>query len=312
VFTITLDKSVDADVTLEVDTLVGTATAGTDYTTLTNVPVTFTAGSAAGATQTVTVSVAGDTLVEPDETFQVQLNPLASGRNVQFTGGGMPLTATGTILNDDVATLSVGDAMNGEEAGTLVFAVTLNGDIAQAVTVQASTALLTADAEDLTAVVNQLVTFTAGSTAGSTQMVTVTLANDTIVEADETFEVRLSNATYGGVSDPSRVTIGDGTGLGTIVNNDTAALSIGNVSQVETDSGTTNFVFTVTLNNAVEGGFTVSASTSAPGVGADFVFGSGTLTFQGTAGEQKTFTVQVNGDTLVEANEDYTLALNNL
>ena len=46
------------------------------------------------------------------------------------------------------------------------------------------------------------------------------------LEADETFEVRLSNATYGGASDPSRVVIGDGLGLGTIVNNDTAALSV--------------------------------------------------------------------------------------
>ena len=64
-----------------------------------------------------------------------------------------------------------------------------------------------------------------------------------VVEPDETFFVNLSN--------PVGATILDGQGQGTIINDDAPALptiTINDVAQAEGNSGTTNFVFTVTIS----------------------------------------------------------------
>ena len=61
---------------------------------------------------------------------------------------------------------------------------------------------------------------------------------------------------------PDRVVIGVGTGLGTIENDDTATLSINDVSQVETDSGTNNFVFTISSDLTASKDLTVVVNTA--------------------------------------------------
>ena len=62
-----------------------------------------------------------------------------------------------------------------------------------------------------------------------------------VVEPDETFFVNLSN--------PVGATILDGQGHGTIINDDASAPpTINVVAQAEGNSGTTNFVFTVTIS----------------------------------------------------------------
>ena len=71
----------------------GTATAGIDYTAHTNIVRTLNAGL---PTLTVLVPVLGDTQVEPDETFQLNLTGITNA-----TPAG--LSANGTILNDDNA-----------------------------------------------------------------------------------------------------------------------------------------------------------------------------------------------------------------
>ena len=87
-------------------------------------------------------------------------------------------------------------------------------------------------------------------------------------------------------------------------------LSINNVSQAEGNSGTTNFTFTVTLAYAGTQTVTVNYATSdgtatAP---SDYTSTSGTLTFSPGITTQ-TVTVPVVGDTLVEANETFTVTL---
>jgi hypothetical protein len=80
----------------------------------------------------------------------------------------------------------------------------------KASTVLFSTANGTATAgSDYVAKTNQLVTFPAGSTG---QNVAVTVKGDTVTEANETFTAKLSK--------PVRMKIGDGTGAGTIQNDD--------------------------------------------------------------------------------------------
>ena len=64
---------------------------------------------------------------------------------------------------------------------------------------------------------------------------------DVVDEANETFTVVLSN--------PAAATFADGSGQGTITDDDAApALSIGDVSLAEGNAGTTSATFTVSLS----------------------------------------------------------------
>jgi predicted extracellular nuclease len=76
-----------------------TASAGSDYTALTNAPFSISAGS---TSVTVPVLVNGDTTVEPDETFTVTLSSISGASPVAPT-----LSATGTILNDDSTSVTL-------------------------------------------------------------------------------------------------------------------------------------------------------------------------------------------------------------
>lgn len=85
----------------------GTATSGTDFATLANGTLTFTDGGA--ATQTIHLTINGDTDPESDETVVVTLSNIVNTTGDTIIG---TASGTGTILNDDVIapslTLSVG------------------------------------------------------------------------------------------------------------------------------------------------------------------------------------------------------------
>lgn len=87
----------------------------------------------------------------------------------------------------------------------------------------------------------------------------------------------------------------------------------GGGSANEGNTGTTSRVFTATLNNPVQGGFTLPYTTNdgtATTADNDYVDNDGPApSFAGTMGEAKTITVLVNGDSKVEANETFTLEL---
>ena len=89
-FTVTLSAAAAGAVTVSYATADGTATAGSDYTA-TSGTLSFAAGE---TTKTITVAIAGDTVVEPDETFTVNLSA-ATGATIADAG------ALGTIVNDD-------------------------------------------------------------------------------------------------------------------------------------------------------------------------------------------------------------------
>ena len=89
-FPVTLSASSLLPVSVSYATTAGTATAGTDFTAA-NGTLAFKPGE---TTKTITVTVVGDTVYEPDETFTVALsNPV----NTTIGTG----SATGTIQNDD-------------------------------------------------------------------------------------------------------------------------------------------------------------------------------------------------------------------
>ncbi|MEG3657398.1 Calx-beta domain-containing protein, partial [Arenibacter palladensis] len=79
-------------------------------------------------------------------------------------------------------------------------------------------------------------------TAGETQQFTVATLDDAIVEGTETFTVSLTS---------SNLAVDDSdTATGTITDNDTASVTVGNVSSAEGGG----LLFTVTLDNAVASG----------------------------------------------------------
>lgn len=307
VFTATLSHDVEGGFQVAHTTNDGTATvADGDYVD-NDGTLTFTGN--ASETQMITVVVNGDNKVELDEAFTVALGAISATSAVQIaaiTPSGSP--QTGTITNDDSATVSLAANVSNPESTTpFAFTVTLSNSVDVAVTVLFSTADSTATAgSDFTGITNQLVTFAAGSTTG--QLVNVTVSNESVVEADEVFDVSIGTLSASGRD----VSLGTTTRTGTIQNDDTATLTLsGGGSVAEGQSGTSTRNFTVTLSDAVQGGFTVAYTVDdgSANAGTDYTDNDGTLTFAGTVGEIETIAVDILGDTDIEGDETFTVVL---
>jgi hypothetical protein len=157
--------------------------------------------------------------VEPDENFTVNLsNPVGAG--VTIADG----QAVGTITNDDAAaptlpTLSIGDVSVSEGNSSTklaTFTVTLSAPQAAGVYFDATTASGSAEAgTDFVGKSTAAIKMAAGITS---QTFRVTINGDTAAEPDETFTVNLSN--------PVGATIADGQAVGTITNDDAAAVTM--------------------------------------------------------------------------------------
>ena len=272
----------------------GTATAGSDYVATSNT-LNFAAGSGAAQSQTISVTINGDTTVEPDETFFVNLLGATNGGTIVKSQG------TGTITNDDsVGNISISDVTIAEgNAGTstATFTVTRTGGTA-AFDVNYATADGTATAgSDYVAQPAGTVSFAAGDL---TKTISVTINGDTTVEPDETFFVNLLGATNGG-------TIVKSQGTGTITNDDSVGnISISDVTVAEGNAGTSTATFTVTRTGGTAA-FDVNYATAdgTATAGSDYVAQpTGTVSF--AAGDlTKSISVTINGDTTVEPNETF-------
>jgi chitinase len=201
------------------------------------------------------------------------------------------------------ASLSISDVSILEgNAGTrnAVVTVSLAGTSNPPVTVAYSTANGTALAGSDYRAVSGSLTFEKGATSKS---ILVPVNGDTLTERDETFFVNLNTAKH--------ATIADGQGVVTIGNDDTR-IRVNDVTLTEGDSGTMNFIFTVSLEVAVSQPVTVSYAT-ADGTatdGSDYEAASGTLTIP--AGQtSRTVTVAVKGDRLSEPDEIFFVNLSN-
>ncbi|MCA1683773.1 MAG: hypothetical protein LC708_01395, partial [Actinobacteria bacterium] len=289
----------------------GTATAGTDYTPITTLgTLTFPGGD---TSETVSVDVLGDTLPEANETFTLTLSA-ATGAVISDA------SATATIVNDDPAAfLSVNDpsVTEGDSASTTAtFTITRSGNTSGTSTVKYKTGGGTATAGgDYTAVPLNTVTF--GPTE-TTKTVDVTVNGDTVHEGNETLLLSLSVATG--------ATISDASGTATITNDDASpSLIADNFSQLEGDSGTTQFNVTISRLGDISAASTVkiktfpgstnydtSLATAAPGntsTATDFT-GIALTTVTFAAGETtKTIPVEVFGDTIWEYSEHFNMVL---
>jgi uncharacterized protein len=142
----------------------------------------------------------------------------------------------------------------------------------------------------------------------------VTVNGDAVPETNETFFVNVTAVTGANVT--------DGQGQGTITNDDAAInLTINDVTQAETNAGTTTFTFTVSLDApAGPGGVTFDIAT-ADGTAQDDTpatedndYVQQTLTGQTIAAGNNSysFNVTVNGDTTPEGNETFFVNVTNV
>ena len=305
IFTFTVTRDGDASSVSSVAWAVsGPDVTGADFVggTLPSGAVIFSGGE---TTKTITVSVAGDTLVEADETFAVTLSNPSTGTVIGTA------TAQGVIRTDD-ASLSIAAASADKPEGnsgstSFTFTVTRCGDTSSAASAHWAVSGAAVDGADFVGGVlpSGIVSFAAGQ---KTQVITIDVAGDTLVEGSQAFIVTLSNPSAGAV-------IGTATAQG-VIRNDDARLSIAATSanKAEGNSGGTPFTFTVTRTGDTSS--VVSAHWVVAGVAvdaADFLGGvlpSGTVSF--AAGETaKTITINVNGDTAVELDEAFTVTLFN-
>jgi hypothetical protein len=259
--------------------------------------------------KTITVLINGDMTYEDNETFFVNLS---NANNATIVDG----QGLGTITNDDAEpSLAIGDVtLNEGNSGATSFTFTVSKS--GATDLSSTVSYQTADGAALQsgdyASISSTLIFAANETS---KQITVFVVGDATYEANETFTVKLSNA--------SGATIGDDEGLGTITNDDTPPnFTINDVTMNEgTGSGTTTFMFTITKSGATElastvdfatANGTINPATGGTACGSSVDYGSGNGTFAFAANETtKTVAVNVCWDSDNEPNETFFVNLLN-
>ena len=168
--------------------------------------VTFAANSAAGATQSITITASDDNLSEAAESFTVTLGTITSTLSSQLSLKNGASSATATIAESDPITISItgptsvdeGDATSNYTVSLSPSGVKPTADL----TVSYATSDGTAKAgTDYTAKTGTL-TFT--NAAAGSQTFTVQTTEDTVDEGTgETFTVTISSPSGGGGPAPS-------------------------------------------------------------------------------------------------------------
>ena len=220
---------------------------------------------------------------------------------------GATSSASYSVWNDDALTASVGDATVTEPASGTVnasFTVTLNAASTQYVYVYYATANNTATAGSDYTAKSGSITFAPGVTSLA---VTVTVQTDAVYEpGNETFFFNLTAAT--------NATIGDGQGVGTIIDNPPPpTLSFGTINSVtEGDNGSVFATVPVVLSRPVANTVSLSvwATSNTAAAAADFVRLNQPVSF--APGETTQWvTVEILPDTISEGNETAQLTLVN-
>ena len=294
VFTVTLSGPSTDPVTVSYATAPGSAVAPADYASTSGV-LTFNPGE---SSQQIVVLVQGDTVNEANETFSVNLS---GATNATISDS----SALGTITDNDTSTITIAAASVTEgNSGTVnaAFNVTLSPPSGSTVTVDYTTVNGSANAPADYVANSGTITFNAGEVS---KQIVVQVVGDIVIEPNETYSVNLS--------DPTNATIaGSGFGVGTITDDDSRTVTIGNATVTEGNAGTLNATFTVTLSASSGNTVTVNYATADGSATApsDYLSVSGTVTFN--PGETtKQIVVQVVGDVVIEPNETYSVSLSN-
>jgi gliding motility-associated-like protein len=295
-FTVTLNASNTTGSTITVNyTIGGTATNTSDYNTLEG-SVSIANGTSNGI---ITVTPIDDNIVENQETVQLTL---ASGTGYVI---GPPASDILTINDNDLYALTINDVSFPEgDMGEqdFAFTVSLAGGLPALtpVTFTYSTAngtATTAD-NDYVPIPPQTGTIAMGSLSTT---LTVEVNGDIKQEPNETFTVNLTNPS-------ANATTSDPQGLGTIQNDDSAAVLIGPISDNTTESGGTA-TFRVSLSQPPLSSVTINLQSSDPGEGT--VPPSVTLN-SGNWSTGVLVTVTGVDDPQVDGPQPYTIITNNV
>ena len=249
-FPVTLSEAVTDEVTATWTASFGSNeedAAAADLASSTTGTLTIGGGDTEG---TFTVTTAGDSTDEHDETFTVTLSGVSS--NAQLA---TDPTATGTITDDDdPPSLSVADVSTSEASLLAFFEVTLSAESGKTVTVSFTASAESGDTAESPADFTETAVGLIFNPGVLTVNQGVVVVDDSIVEPDETFTVMLSNATNAVISDAAAKV--------TITNDDTAATC------TAPDLSGQQQIWTATLTvgtSATGWGFN---STSSPPIGA--------------------------------------------
>lgn len=280
-----------AAATIQFTTASGTATAGSDYTA-TGQTLSFAAGE---TSKTVMVAVADDAVAEGNETVLAAISNASTGT---ISAG----TATATILDNEQSNWSVIFGINassvGESAGVITYTVSRTGATGAA-TIEFATAGGTATPGSDYTGTSQTLSFGVGEIS---KVVSVTLTDDAVAEADETLVGTISNASTGSI-----VTAAAGPLL-----RDDEQSNWRIVNLNDTDEGAGMIGFVVNRYGATSAAATIVFSTDGgtATAGSDYTATTQTLSF--AVGEtSKIVTVAIADDAVAENNETVNAAISN-
>ncbi|WP_298506399.1 Calx-beta domain-containing protein [uncultured Maribacter sp.] len=310
IFTVTHTGFVSGGFTVNHATNNNTAVAPGDFTAIATAPISF--NGTHGETQTITVTIIDDSLLESNENYNIELTAATNTPSINDDSG------LGIINDNDNATLVL-SANNATEGSNIIYTATLS-------TVNNTGTVITVDFADLTTgsatsgtdytavPVNATITIANGATTGT---INIPTTQDSVIEGNETIIAQISNVSYSGV------TISSNSATAIINDDDNAAPGDGiafsqaivNTLEGNVAADNVTLTFNVTYSGTIPAGETVSVDyTTVDGTAldaSDYESNSGTLQF--TSGNQATtIVVQVTEDTNIEADENFTVLLNNI
>jgi Calx-beta domain/Kelch motif len=284
-----------------------TATAGSDYTSVSN---TLSWSNGDSTSKTFIVPITNDTIYESEETVRLTLS--------NFMGGavpGSPNPATLHIVDNETPpsysiTSPVVTQNEGSNLGSTPFDYTVTRTFSPGTTGTAFNSTVSfavfgsgvnpANASDFNGTTGSVFFTPAGL---NTQTARVNVFADTIVEPNETFNIQLTGTNDGGTV--SAATVG-----GTIVNDDTDISVVLLSPQRVFEDGAPNLVYRFTRSGVTTGSLTISYSFSGSATnGTDYTFSPATITFPAGV-TMVDLTVNPTPDTIYELNETVTVTIN--
>jgi hypothetical protein len=291
---ICLDKVTGQAVTVNYTSKALTASLGKDYS-LTNGTVTIAAGQSCTSLE---VLIKDDNLNESNETFEINLT---SAQHAIITDS----KGIVTIEDNDEAkkpNINVGNIKIREDIGKVTVKICLDKLSGQTVSVDYASKNRTAESgKDYTAA-SGTATIAEGKVCAN---VDITIAEDDLYELEETFEINLSNAQNG--------TISDGQGIVTIEDNDSAKKPNLTIKDVSVAESIGKAIVQICLDNASGQAITVDYATKNASAesGKDYTAATGTVTIE--AGQTcKNVEIAITDDELHEAKETFQVNLSNI
>ena len=297
----------DGQVSVNYETVAGTALAGTDFVS-TNGTLTWNDGDTAN--KTFSVLITDDQLFEGNETFSLTLSSAVGGATIGTNTGLVTIVENewpqrGTLsINES----SVVVAENGATVNLTVSRV--DGSDGSVSVVVASVNDTAVAGEDYSSVSS---TLSWGDGESDVKTITISILDDFIYEGDEVFTVGLSGVT-------GSATLGTSSASITITENEieplplvpgTIALTATSYSVTEGDESVT---ISVVRNNGVDGALSINYSIAAgtATLDSDFTNTSGILSWADGDASVKTFTIIILDDETFETDETVNIIISNL